>query len=131
MPFKATLKIGSKEFDVINCSYAFRREVDAKGKPAGIVQGGIVDLAVESTADTSILAGMVNNQHKPIDGSVTFKKDDEDAKMKELEFKKGYVIKFSEDFNPIDSKTMLVSFSISAKELKIGDAHHVNDWPDK
>jgi hypothetical protein len=129
MSFKATAKIGSKEFDVIAIHYALHREVDAKGRPAGIVQGGTIDLTVESTDDTSILESMVNNQHKPLDGTVTFKKADEDAKMKELSFEKGYVIAFGETFDTVNSKAMLTSFTISAQTLKVGGAEHKNDWP--
>lgn len=129
MAFKAQLKIGSKEFDVISCDYALFREVDGKGRPASIVYGGTVDLVVESSDDTSIIESMVNNQHKPIDGVVTFKKNDEDAKMKELTFTKGYVVKFAESFSTLDNRPMLISFTVSAKEIKIGSAEHVNDWP--
>lgn len=129
MSFKATLKIGSKEFDVISCNYALHREVDGKGRPAGIVMGGTIDLSVESTDDTSIIESMVNNQHKPLDGTVTFKKSDEDAKMKELSFQKGYVVRFAESFDTIGSQPMLVSFTISSQTIKIGGAEHKNDWP--
>jgi Hemolysin coregulated protein Hcp (TssD) len=129
MSFKAQLKIGSKEFDVISCSYALHREVDGKGRPASVVYGGTVDLVVESTDDTSIIEGMVNNQHKPIDGTVTFKKSDEDAKLKELSWEKGYVVRFSESFDTINSQAMLITFTVSAQTIKIGSAEHKNDWP--
>jgi hypothetical protein len=129
MAFKATLKIGSTEFDVISCNYALHREVDGKGRPASVVYGGTIDLVVESTDDTSIIEGMVNNQHKPIDGTVTYKKSDEDAKLKELSWEKGYVIKFAESFDTINSQAMLISFTVSAQTLKIGSAEHKNDWP--
>ena len=91
MAFKALCKIGSKEFDVISCDYAFRRDVDPKGRPASGLYGGTVNLTVESTDDTSIIESMVN-QYKPIDGTVTFQKGDEDAKMKEVTFEKAYVV---------------------------------------
>lgn len=129
MAFKAQLKIGSKEFDVISCDYALFREVDGKGRPASRVYGGTVDLVIESTDDTSVIEAMVNNQFKPLDGVVTFKKSDEDAKMKELSFTKGYIIKFGESFSTLDNKTMLISFTVSAETLKIGSAEHHNDWP--
>ena len=131
MSFKATLKIGSKEFDVITCNYALHREVDAKGRPASVVYGGTIDLVIESTDDTSIIEGMVNNQHKPLDGKITFKKSDEDAKLKELGFEKGYVVQFAESFNTIGSQPMQISFTISAQTIKIGGAEHKNDWPSK
>ena len=129
MAFKAQLKIGSKEFDVISCDYALSREVDGKGRPASVVYGGTIDLVVESSDDTSIIEAMVNNQFKPLDGTVTFKKSDEDAKMKELSFEKGYIVKFGESFGTLDSRPMLISFTVSAQKIKIGSAEHVNDWP--
>jgi hypothetical protein len=131
MAFKAELKIGSNKFDVIAADYAMHREVDVKGRPASIVYGGTVNITVESTDDTSILEAMVNNQHKPLDGTITFKKSDEDSKMKELSFTKGYVIKFAEVFSTGNANPMLINFTISAQELKIGGADHKNDWPGK
>ena len=129
MAFKAQLKIGSNEFDVISCNYALRRDVDGKGRPSSVVYGGTIDLVVESSEDTSIIEGMVNNQYKPLDGTITFKKSEEDAKMKELSFTKGYIVSFHEDFSTLDKKPMLISFTISAQTLKIGSAEHKNDWP--
>lgn len=94
MSFNAKLKFGSKDnIDVLACDYSLRRDVDAKGRPASGVYGGTINLTVESTDDTSIIEAMVN-QYKPVDGSITFKKSDEDSKMKELTFEKGYVIAF-------------------------------------
>ena len=129
MAFKAQLKMGSKEFDVINCNYALQRDVDAKGRPASVVYGGTVNLTIESTDDTSVIEAMVNNQFKPLDGKVTFKKSDEDAKMKELTFEKGYVVAFAESFDTTGKQPMLISFTISAQTIKIGSAEHKNDWP--
>jgi len=129
MSFKALLKIGSKEFDVISINYSLHREVDGKGRPASIVYGGTINIGVESTDDTSIIEAMVNNQHKPLDGKITFKKSDEDAKMKELEFQKGYVVKFMESFDTVNSQPMIINFTVSAQTIKIGGAEHKNDWP--
>jgi hypothetical protein len=128
MAFKATCKVGSKEFDVINCDYAFRRDVDSKGRPSSGVYGGSVNLTVESTDDTSIIESMVN-QYKPIDGTITFKKSDEDAKLKELSWTKGYIINFQEKLDITGDEPMLIHFTVSAQEVKIGNADHKNDWP--
>lgn len=128
MAFKAVCKIGSKEFDVISCDYALRRDVDAKGRPSSGLYGGTINLAVESTDDTSIIESMVN-QYKPVDGTVTFKKSDEDAKMKELTWEKGYIINFAESLDIVGAQPMLIHFTVSAQKIKIGNAEHKNDWP--
>jgi hypothetical protein len=132
MSFKASLTIGGKEFDVLHCSYSFRRDVDAKGRPSSGMYGGQINLEVESTEDTSLLESMVNNAHKAQKGKVTFFKRDEDkAKMKELEFEDGYIIQYSEAIDAVGAHPMTISFVISARTLKVGNAQHKNEWPDK
>lgn len=131
MAFNAKLKIGSADnIDVIKCDYALRRDVDPKGRPSSGVYGGTINLSVESTDDTSIIESMVN-QYKPIDGTVTFKKGDEDAKMKELSWEKGYVISYKEGIDKNGDVPMLIDFTVSAEKIKIGNAEHKNEWPVK
>ena len=60
MAFRATLNLGGKEFDVLECNYKLERDVDVKGRPASNIYGGRVRVRVESTDDTSILEQMVN-----------------------------------------------------------------------
>lgn len=129
MAFKATLKIGSKEYDVMSMSYAFNRDIDVKGRPSSRVYGGNIDVTVESTEDTSVIESMLNNKHKPFDGSITFFKDDEDAKLKELTFEKSYIISFSEGFSTGNSEPTQCSFVITAEKFKIGSAEHDSEWP--
>jgi len=135
MSFNAKLKFGSKDgIDVLACDYSLRRDVDAKGRPSSGVYGGTIKLSIESTDDTSIIESMVN-QYKPVDGAITFKKSDEDAKMKEVKWEKGYVIDFHESFvdkaanNEQGSKPMQIDFTVSAQKITIGNAEHKNEWP--
>ena len=129
MAFKATLQLGSKEYDVLQCSFSLNRDVDAKGRPSSGVYGGTIHVEVESTEDTSVIESMVNSQFKPFSGKVIIKKTDEDAKMKELFFSNGYIIQYNEGINVIGNHPMTLSFVISAQSLKLGNAEHVNDWP--
>lgn len=128
MAFRATLNLGGKEFDVLDCSYSLKRDVDSKGRPASNIYGGFVNVHVESTEDTTILESMVT-EFKPISGSIVFKKGDEEAKMKELEFENGYIVNFEEDIDVVGSKPMSVKFTISAQVLKMGGAHIEQNWP--
>ena len=131
MSFKATLKLGNSEFDVITCAYSFYRDVDVKGRPSSIVYGGRIDFSVESTDDTSIIEAMVNNQHKPVDGKVTWTKVDADGTLKELSFEHAFIVAYSEAFSTGGGDSMLISFGVSAETIKIGNAELVNDWPVK
>jgi hypothetical protein len=131
MSFKAKLSMGGNNYDVLHSSYTFRRDVDSKGRPSSGIYGGTVDIQIESTDDTAILEAMVNNQYKAQKGTITFQKRDEDAKMKELTFEDGYVVNYSESLDVVGSNPMTINFTVSARVLKIGNAEHENDWPDK
>lgn len=133
MSFKSTAKIGDTEFtDVKHCVYELYREVDPKGRPSSVIFGGTIEITVESTKDTSIIEAMVNDEHKPLkDGSIVFKEGNEDKEMKKLSFENGYIIRFKEDFDNVNSKAMSATFTISAETIKIGGATHKNDWPKK
>lgn len=129
MAFKATLNFSGKEYDVLQCSYSMYRDVDMKGRPTSGVYGGKIDIEVESNQDTSIIESMVNNQFKAVKGSLIIKKQDEDAKMKEIQFEDAYIVSFSEGMNAYSDSPMTVNFQISARRIKMGNADHENDWP--
>ena len=65
--FKSTLKFQSKEFDIRFVDYEIKRDVDAKGRPASHLYGGIIKITIESTEDTTIIENMVS-QFKPQEG---------------------------------------------------------------
>ncbi|MGN7723312.1 type VI secretion system tube protein TssD [Chitinophaga sp. 22620] len=130
MAFNARLNMAGKQYDVLSCSYTLNRDVDHKGRPSSGVYGGTIDVEVESTEDTSIIEAMVNSQFKPFSGTVLIKKTEEDAKMKEVTFEGAYIVKYTEGINVIGSDPMKLKFTISARKMKLGNAEHVNDWPD-
>lgn len=129
MAFKARLNLASKDYDVLQCNFSLSRDVDAKGRPSSGVYGGTIHIEVESTEDTSVIESMVNSQYKPFSGKITIKKSEEDAKMKELSFEDAYIIQYNEGINIVGNNPMTLSFVISARKLKLGNAEHVNDWP--
>ncbi|GHT06871.1 hypothetical protein AGMMS49525_15550 [Bacteroidia bacterium] len=128
MAFRATLSLNGKEFDVLDCDYKLKRDVDSKGRPASNIYGGEIRVHVESTEDTSILEQMVS-QFKPVSGSISFKKGDEEAKMKELTWENGYIVSFAESIDVVGSKPMTLTFVVSAQVLKIGGAQFEQNWP--
>ncbi len=127
MSFKAKLKVAGKEYNVLDCSYHMHQEVDATGRPSSITRGGHVNVSVESTQETDLFEWMCNNFERK-DGSIVFLKRDSDATMKELKFNEGYLIKFDEQYDSANVNPMVVRFTISAKEIAMGNGSHVNDW---
>lgn len=128
MAFKATLTMGGKEFDVQKCNYELKRDVDSKGRPSSDIYGGVIDITLESTEDTSIIEAMVN-QFKPGSGNVVFNRGDEESKMKELIWENGYIISFKEGIDVVGKQPMSLSFRVSAQVLKIGEAQIEQSWP--
>ena len=121
MSFTANLTIAGKEVRVLHCSYTLNREVDATGRPSSMVHGGKISLEVESTDDNSLFEWMVD-QFKTNDGTVTFKKRDQDSKMKELKWEKGYIVQYTEALDAIGDNPMTIHFVVSAEKLTVGGA---------
>ena len=48
--------------------------------------------------------------------------------MKELNFKEGYLVQYRENFNSTSDNPITETFTISAKEISMGNASHVNQW---
>jgi hypothetical protein len=129
MSFRATLNLEGKDYDVLKCKYSIKREVDSKGRPSSNLHGGRITLEIESTDDISVIEKMAM-QFKPISGVVAFKKDDEDAKMKELSFKNAYIIDLNEGINIVGDIPMSITFVVSAQEIAMGDATFTQNWPE-
>jgi hypothetical protein len=103
--------------------------VDPKGRPSSDIYGGTINVEVESTPDTIVLDKMFK-QYQPVNGSIVFKKADEDAKMKELVFENAYVVKYKEALDVANDYPMTIRFSISAQVVKMAEATFTQDWPE-
>ena len=130
MAERSQLEIFGKKYDVLHCSFSLRRDVDAKGRPSAAVQGGMVQLEVESTEDTSILEGMLKIG-KGVTATVTFyKRDEKDQKMKDLKLENAYVVQYTESLDSTGGNPMAINFVLSARKITLGNAIHENTWPD-
>jgi hypothetical protein len=127
MSFKSKLKVGGKELNILNVSYALRQEIDPSGRPSSVTRGGTIEFTVESTGDTMFFEWMTNNFERK-DGSVMFVKRDTDAKLKELNFKEAYMIAYKENFDSTGTNPLTETFTISAIEIGIGSGVHINEW---
>lgn len=129
MSFKALFKVAGKEYRVMSCAYDLKQLVSATGRPTSTVHGGNINVSVESTKDTFLFEWMCNSYEKK-DGSVVFLKPDSDATMKELKFKEAYLTNFQEVYSADTNYPMKIEFTISAKELSMGDGDFKNEWPE-
>ncbi|MEE6187096.1 hypothetical protein PIECOFPK_01302 [Mycovorax composti] len=127
MSFKAQLEVAGTKHNILDLSYAMKQETDATGRPSSITRGGQITITVESTGDTKFFEWMCNNFERK-DGKITFTKRDSDATMKELSFKEGYLVSYHEHFNATGENPIIETFTISAREISMGNASHVNEW---
>ncbi|MBX2924965.1 MAG: phage tail protein [Chitinophagaceae bacterium] len=128
MAFKARLKVAGKDLPILACDYSLKQETDATGRPSSITRGGKINVTVESTGETTFFEWMVNPFERK-EGSIVFMKRDNDATLKELKFKEGYLVDYFEQFGSTGDTPVTETFTISAKEIEIGDGSHVNEWP--
>ncbi|MBL7728211.1 MAG: hypothetical protein JNM68_11010 [Dinghuibacter sp.] len=130
MAFLAKLTIDDgDEMNVLNCSFRFTQNTDATGKPTSIPHGGYVTLVVESTKATDLFDWMINPTGTK-NGTVTFYRREMASKLKTLEFTDAYCIDYQEDFDHKGEHPMQISFTLSAKTIKVNDSKFKNNWPE-
>lgn len=127
MSFKLKLKVAGKELNVLDMTYQLKQETDATGRPSSITRGGMISMTIESTSDASLFEWMCNNFERK-DGSIVFVKRDGDATLKELSFKEAYMVQYRENFNAVGDNPVTETFTISAREISMGNAKFENEW---
>ncbi len=130
MSFLAKISLdGAEEINVLYCSYRFNQAIDATGKPSSIPQGGLITLTVESKNDTDIMDWMINPTSTK-SGKITFYRRDMMSKLKTLEFTGAYCVNFQEEFNHAGEMPMQITFTASAKTIKVNDSEFKNNQPE-
>jgi hypothetical protein len=127
MSFKAKFKVAGKELNVLGCHYALKQETDATGRPSSITRGGKITVTVESNGETTFFEWMCNNFERK-EGSIVFIKRDTDATLKELSFKEAYLVDYKENFDSTGENPITETFTLSAKEIGVGNGTHTNEW---
>ncbi len=127
MSFKAKFEVDGKEYRVLKCDYSMNQATDDTGRPSSTTRGGMVNIVVESTDDTTLFEWMCDSYMRK-DGKITFNKRDEDAKLKELEISEAYMVSYEESFDNIGTGAMVETITLSAKKIKLGNGEHENEW---
>ncbi len=127
MSFTSKFKVAGKERNILSVEYAMLQETDPTGRPSSVTRGGKIHLTVEGTGETDLFEWMTNSFERK-DGSIVFKKRDSDATLKELKFKEAYIVKYTENFEATGENPLTESFVLSAKEIELGNAMHINEW---
>jgi hypothetical protein len=130
MPFLTELSIdGGKIINVLNCDYRFSQTTNATGKVTSIPTGGYVNLTIESTDSVEVFDWMIHPTSIK-NGIITFFRRDVKSKMKTLEFTDAYCVEYHESYDHLGEHPMQITFTLSAKKLKLNDSEFVNNRPD-
>jgi hypothetical protein len=127
MSFKSRLKVGGKDLVILDAKYKLFQEIDATGRPSSVTRGGTIEISVESTGDSFFYEWMADNFDRK-DGTIEYSKRDTDAKLKEVKFSEAYMVKYEEKFDSTGTNPLVETFTISARELTIGNGTVKNEW---
>lgn len=119
---------GIKEREVMFVKYELNQQTDVEGQPTGTTRGGKIQVKVKSNDDgnTELLEWMCDT-YMSKSGSISFP-NRQGGEMKKLEFVEGYLVEYSETYDNANQNQQFEEFTISAKEIKIGNAVHNNRW---
>ncbi|MDE6304153.1 MAG: hypothetical protein K2M01_04940 [Paramuribaculum sp.] len=119
---------GIKEREIIFVKYELNQQTDVEGQPTGTTRGGKISVKVKSTDDgnTDILEWMIDT-YMSKSGTISYP-NRQGGEMKNLAFKEGYVVEYSETYDSTNNLLQYEEFTISAKEIQVGNAHHNNRW---
>jgi hypothetical protein len=125
MSFKAVLKVDSKEYPVLSCSYSLNRSTDHTGRPSSEVMGGEISLFIEAGDESEWLEWMVD-QWKTKDGSIEFYDRDEEQVSRTLTFTTAYLTSLAESFSP--GSPFSVSLVLTAQKIDFGGLPFERKW---
>ena len=119
---------GIQEREVLFVRYELNQQTDVEGQPTGTTRGGKIYIKVKSNDDgnTELLEWMIDT-YMSKSGTISFP-NRQGGEMKHLSFKEGYVVEYAETYDSTNSLLQYEEFTISAKEIQIGNARHNNRW---
>lgn len=119
---------GIQEREVLFVKYELNQQTDVEGQPTGTTRGGKITVKVKSNDDgnTDILEWMIDT-YMSKSGTISFP-NRQGGEMKHLSFKEGYVVEYAETYDSTNSLLQYEEFTISAKEIAVGNARHNNRW---
>ena len=119
---------GIQEREVLFVRYELNQQTDVEGQPTGTTRGGKIHVKVKSNDDgnTELLEWMIDT-YMSKSGTISFP-NRQGGEMKHLSFKEGYIVEYIETYDSTNALLQFEEFTISAKEIQVGNARHNNRW---
>lgn len=127
MSFLARLTIDDEESNVLECSFDFTQSTGPDGRPHSSPRAGLINLLVESTNNTDLLAWMIM-PHTFKDGQIVFYNRDSVSSNKTLTFHDALCVSYHEEFCAHNTMPMKTRIAISARAIDINDVSFENNW---
>ena len=124
MALAGTLKIESKEYNILECEYEFTQAVDHTGRPTDRTRGGLINIVIAAPADSNlVLHEWMRDKDAVKDGTITLtvNQDHVDSE-KTIDFKDAYCVRLYEYFNNNNSVQMYMKLSIMAGTVIFGNS---------
>ena len=123
--FKAIFKLDGNEYDVMSFSYSFGQSTDNKGRPASDIKAGLINLTLTVPGDSSLGATLMHwmlDAYGAKNGSIDFKRIDQDSTFRTISFEEAYCVSLTESFNANVDLSMNLNIGIAAKKVTSKDA---------
>ena len=119
---------GIAEREIMYVRYELNQQTDVEGQPTGTTRGGKIYFKVKSNDDgnTDLLEWMCDT-YMSKSGTISWP-NRQGGEMKHLDFKEGYMVEYAETYDNKNEVQQYEEFTISAKEIQVGNAHHNNRW---
>ena len=130
MSFSAALIVNGKNYSVRRFIWGVQQNTDAVGRPDARVQGGQLQVELDSEADEALHHWALDDTKKMSGELVVFAPDNRDSRRKTIEFTDAYCVGLSKHFDgSASSQGMTMTLTLSANQLSIGEVELDNKWP--
>lgn len=119
MAIRTRLTIEEQSFDVLRCRYNFSRNVDSKGCPMGGMQGGEIEVELESDLDTTLLEYLLTKEPRAHSGSLEVWDEKEQQPIRTIAWDSAYIYAAGEAMQQYSSVPMTLKLAISPLRLDI------------
>lgn len=130
MSFSAALIVNSKSYPVRRFIWGLQQNTDVVGRPDARVQGGQLQIEMDSEADETLHHWALDDTKKMDGELVVFAADNRFSRRKTIAFQDAYCIGLGKRFDGSSSgQGMTMTLTLSANRLHVGEVELDNNWP--
>jgi hypothetical protein len=130
MSFSASLILDSKSYTVRRFSWGLQQNTDVVGRPDARVQGGRLQVELDSEPDETIHHWALDDTKKMNGELVVFAANNRFLRRKTIRFEEAYCVGLSKSFDgSASNQGMTMTLTLSANKLSSGEVTLDNKWP--